>query len=117
MAWHAMRSTGAAPTEADQFRMQQGQEVSALARKQYPEGVMVPVVRGQSAADTSTKVLADSGKSAFFEATVQAGPFVAKSDILRQIAHDAVNVVAPPPEIRNQLSQSMVRHFPTPWLA
>ena len=41
MAWHALRANAVVPTEAEQFRMQQGQEIGALARKLYPDSVMI----------------------------------------------------------------------------
>jgi CRISPR/Cas system-associated exonuclease Cas4 (RecB family) len=85
-AWHALRVAPEAPTEADQFRMQQGQEIGALARKLYPDGVMIPATSGKTAAQTTQNVIADGAKQSFFEATASAAPFVAKADILRR--HD-----------------------------
>jgi len=40
MAWHAFRAASAPPNEADRFRMEQGQEVGALARKLYADGIL-----------------------------------------------------------------------------
>lgn len=42
MAWHALRAEPTPPDEATRFRMQQGQEVHALARELFPGGVFVP---------------------------------------------------------------------------
>ena len=84
MAWHGLRADPVAPSEADRFRMQQGQEIGALARKLYPDGVMIPAVAGKTPAQITQELLADLGKQTFFEATVAAGAFVAKADILRR---------------------------------
>ncbi len=83
-AWHALREQGEPPTEAEQFRMQQGQEIGSLARKLYPDGVMIPATSGKTAAQATQELIADGAKQTFFEATVLAAPFVAKADILRR---------------------------------
>jgi hypothetical protein len=38
MAWHGLRAAREAPKEAGLFRMQQGQEIGALARQLHPDG-------------------------------------------------------------------------------
>jgi CRISPR/Cas system-associated exonuclease Cas4 (RecB family) len=82
MAWRSMRSAPSAPDEADRFRMQQGQEIGALARKLYPDGVFVPSIPGQDAHKTAREFIACSPKNSFFEVTAFSPPFVAKADIL-----------------------------------
>jgi CRISPR/Cas system-associated exonuclease Cas4 (RecB family) len=84
MAWHALRSVPVPPTEADRFRMQQGQEIGAMARKLYPDGFMIPAVAGRAPAQVTRESLADPSRQTFFEATVSSDPFVAKADILRR---------------------------------
>lgn len=84
MAWHVLRTDAPPPTEAEQFRMQQGREIGALARKLYPDGVMIPPASGNSVAERTRQYLADESKSTFFETTLSAGPLVAKADILQR---------------------------------
>lgn len=84
MAWHALRAAPVAPSEADRFRMEQGQEIGALARKFYPGGVMA--FGGKPPAEITRDLVADETKDTIFEAEVLAAPFVAKADILRREA-------------------------------
>lgn len=87
MAWHGLRTVAtSAPDEAARFRMQQGQEIGALARKLYPGGILVGGRRGEAPADTTKELMADAGMHTLFEATVAAAPFIAKADILRREA-------------------------------
>jgi hypothetical protein len=86
MAWRTARSAPLPPDESDRFRMQQGQEIGALARELYPDGVYIPLVPGQSAHEAARDFIAGSPRSTFFEVTALSPPFVAKSDILRR--HD-----------------------------
>jgi len=51
--------------------MQQGQEVGALAR-------------GETAAEITAALLAETGTQVLFEATAKSGPFIAKADILQR---------------------------------
>ena len=82
MAWHAFRSTPAPPDEADRFRMRQGQEIGALARKLYSSGVLVLPKNGESAIAVTQQLIAQPVET-IFEAAFGTGPFVAKADILR----------------------------------
>jgi hypothetical protein len=84
MAWHALRTGPTAPSEADRFRMEQGQEIGALARKLYPDGILVVSKDGKSPAQITQDLMADSSKETLFEAAVFAAPFVARADILRR---------------------------------
>ncbi len=84
MAWHGMRAAPVAPNEADRFRMQQGQEVGDLARRLYPEGVLIARVNGKTPVQVTQDLLANGAKETFFEATILGPPFVAKADILRR---------------------------------
>lgn len=81
-AWHAMRAPPPTPTEAEQFRMQQGQEVGSLARKLYPSGVFVFERNGKPAVEVTQELIADPRILTLFEPTFLAPPFVAKADIL-----------------------------------
>jgi hypothetical protein len=84
MAWHGLRAEPTAPSEADRFRMEQGQEIGALARKLYPDGILVAGKNGKSAAEVTHDLMADKGTNTLFEATVRNTPFTAKADILRR---------------------------------
>lgn len=84
MAWYGFRSSPSAPTEAERFRMQQGQEVGALARQLYPAGILISDVNGETAAEITAALLAETGTQVLFEATAKSGPFIAKADILQR---------------------------------
>src|SRR6185369_803691 len=84
MAWHGLRAAAAPPNEADRFRMQQGQEIGALARELYADGILIPRADGKTPAQATQELVADGNKETFFEATVLAAPFIAKADILRR---------------------------------
>jgi hypothetical protein len=85
MAWHGLRAAATAPGEAGLFRMQQGQEIGALARQLHPDGILITRTNGKTSADTTLELLADGSKETFFEATVLAPPFITKADILRRM--------------------------------
>jgi CRISPR/Cas system-associated exonuclease Cas4 (RecB family) len=84
MAWHGLRTVRSMPSEADRFRMEQGQEVGSLARKLYPDGLLALGDNEKSPAQVTKDLMADPSKNTLFEATVVAGPFIAKADILRR---------------------------------
>ena len=85
MAWHGLRTEATtALSEADRFRMEQGQEIGTLARKLYPEGILVTGQNGKSTAEVTQDLMADTQNETLFEATVRPGKFVAKADILRR---------------------------------
>jgi hypothetical protein len=85
MAWHGLRVAAVAPNEAGLFRMQQGQEIGALARQIHPDVILITRTNGKTSAETTEELLADGSKETFFEATVLAPPFIAKADILRRM--------------------------------
>src|SRR3954454_17830741 len=85
MAWYAFRDGAPAPDDAASFRMQQGQEVGELARKLYPDGVLVPSFHIERAAQITNQYIAH-GNETIFEASVAAGPFVARADILTRVS-------------------------------
>ena len=64
--------------------MEQGQEVGALGRALYPEGILICSKNGKSPAQITQELISDQNHKTFFEATVHAAPFVAKADILRR---------------------------------
>lgn len=82
MAWHALRTPPATQNEADRFRMEQGQEIGALARQLYPGGIFVSKTNEKTAADFTKELIADSAIVTLFEAAFHVTPFVAKADIL-----------------------------------
>ena len=82
-AWYRLREGISAPDEAARFRMEQGQEVGALARKLYPEGLMVGKSGARSGADLTYELIS-TGVDTLFEPTFSLPPFIAKADILRR---------------------------------
>jgi predicted RecB family nuclease len=66
--------------------MQQGQEVGALARTLYPNGLLVSGWDNHASAAETRALMADLARETIFEATALAAPFVAKADILTRIA-------------------------------
>lgn len=85
MAWHGLRRSLSTPTEADRFRMEQGQEVGNLARELFPDGTLVSKSEGTTATEVTRKLVADTSVQTLFEAAFQSGPFVARADILRRL--------------------------------
>jgi predicted RecB family nuclease len=81
MAWRQLRGQPEAPDEAERFRMEQGREVGALARKRYPNGLPAPGGSPHAAA-AGTQAIVANGAGTIFEATALATPFVARADIL-----------------------------------
>jgi len=82
--WFRLREAPAAPTEAEWFRMKQGQEVGVRAQELFPDGVLVEPKNGAIAAEVTRQTLTLREHDTFFESTFVAGPFVAKVDILRR---------------------------------
>ncbi len=80
MAWHGLRAASLTPSEAERFRMEQGQEVGALAQQLYPKGVVVSEAVGKR----TRELIADETVKAVFEPRFRVGPFVAKADVLRR---------------------------------
>jgi hypothetical protein len=85
MAWRALRAPATAPSEAELFRMEQGQEVGALARQLYPNGVFILKADAKATAAVTQELIGDASIQTLFEATFLAGPFVAKADILTRL--------------------------------
>ena len=84
MAWFGLRAAPIPPNEAERFRMEQGQEVGALARELYPGGTLVSKRDGKTAVEITQDLIADAANETIFEAAFHAGAFVAKADILRR---------------------------------
>lgn len=82
MAWYGRRVETPPPDEATRFRMEQGQEVGALARGLHPNGILVAGTAEMSAAAVTQVLIADGSRQTLFEAAFESGPFVAKADIL-----------------------------------
>jgi len=82
MAWHGLRAGYEPPSEAELFRMLQGQEIGRLARQLYSGGILLSRANGKSAAEVTQDLQTDA--PALFEATAEVGPFVAKADILKR---------------------------------
>ncbi len=82
MAWFELRAAPTPPNEAARFRMEQGQEIGALARGLYPTGTFVSPREGKTAAEITEDLIADPQIEALFEAAFRSGNFVAKADIL-----------------------------------
>jgi len=84
MAWYRLRTERETPTEAELFRMLQGQEVGVLARGLFPDGVLVMRSDAKSTAQITRDYCADLSVMTMFEAEVRIGPFIAKADILQR---------------------------------
>ena len=77
MAWFGQRQS-APPSEAELFRMRQGQEVGERARELYARGVLMG-----SEAETRER-MADGHTGTLFEAKFTAGRGVARADMVRR---------------------------------
>ena len=72
------------PTLAEQFRMDQGKEIGARARKLYPDGRLVEYTDTVSAAEQTVSLMNDPDISIILEATFVIDGFAAKADILKR---------------------------------
>jgi CRISPR/Cas system-associated exonuclease Cas4 (RecB family) len=86
MGWFRLRATPVPPSEADRFRMEQGQEIGRLARQLYQDRILVSARAGLAAVDITQGFIAERSVATIFEAEFRTGPFVARADILRR--HD-----------------------------
>lgn len=85
--WFSFRETPPVPSEADRFRMKQGREIGALARKLFPHGALACNSEGKSAGEISRELLTDTSQSVLFEPTVEVGQFVARPDIIERMGN------------------------------
>ena len=81
-AWHRLQADPKPPTDANRFRMEQGQEVSELARKLYPTGIFVRKTEGKTTAEVTQELIKIPATETLFEATFQSDPLIAKADLL-----------------------------------
>lgn len=56
-AWYYLRACPEAPSESEFFRLQQGQEIGALARQMYPEGTLISPTEGEDPAGLTSAML------------------------------------------------------------
>jgi CRISPR/Cas system-associated exonuclease Cas4 (RecB family) len=84
MEWFGLRAAPEAPSEAERFRMEQGQEIGKLARELYPTGILVSNVGGKTAVELTNELIASPATDTLFEAEFNAGRFIARADILRR---------------------------------
>ena len=73
-----------APDEASRFRMEQGQEIGALARRDLSRWILVTSQDGKTVYEITGELIADTGHTTLHEAAFTSGPFVAKADILQR---------------------------------
>lgn len=85
MGWFGRRSSSKAPSEAELFRMEQGQEVGKLARELYPTGILVSDASGKTTVELTNELIASPSTDILFEAEFTFGRFVARADILRRV--------------------------------
>jgi len=62
--------------------MEQGQEVTELARKLYPTGILVRTTEGKTTTEVTQELIKIPASETLFEATFRSGPLIAKADIL-----------------------------------
>lgn len=82
MSWLRLRTNPTKISEADQFRMKQGQEIGLLARTLYPDGNLISETDPKSAVEITQDLVADLSIGTLFEAAFTSGPFTARADIL-----------------------------------
>lgn len=81
MAWYQARHESSPPDEATRFRMEQGREIGAHARRLFLDGTLVDGHDQEAIANTQ-RLIADDATNIIFEATFTAGAFTAKVDVL-----------------------------------
>lgn len=83
LGWFTYRdSSASSPSIGDLLRMSEGKRVGEAARRQFKYGVLVSEPSTEQAAQKTLALLNDPTVSVIFEATFQAGCFIAKADIL-----------------------------------
>jgi hypothetical protein len=75
------------PSEGDQFRMEQGQQIGLLARSLFPGGSFIPRGSNEVKAMFTVAALANPQIAILFEATFLVGNYVVKPDILQRAEH------------------------------
>lgn len=70
------------PSDADKFRMEQGQLIGLQARLLYPGGILVDQRRPSDAARRTARLLADPDVPAIFEAAFQWNDCTTRADLL-----------------------------------
>ena len=80
-AWHRLRAEPKPPTDANRFRMEQGQEVGELACKPFRTGVLVRQTEGKTMAEVTQEFIKNPATDTLFEATFRSGPLIAKVDV------------------------------------
>jgi hypothetical protein len=81
--WYLHNADSPEPaSEADQFRMEQGQLIGQQARLLYPKGVLVEQLHPSDTAKQTATLLADYKIRALFEATFRWGDCTARVDLL-----------------------------------
>lgn len=82
MAWRDRRTASEPPSEAEQFRMQQGREVGELARQLYPGGVLIKRSEREDTAAATSRLMAAGDTPCLFEAEFRFRSLTARADIL-----------------------------------
>ena len=82
---HAEPDLATSPSEDLQMRFEQGQEIGKLARKRFPQGVLIGATGGalEHALTTTSQFVKELKVEAIFEAAVRFENFVARIDILK----------------------------------
>ena len=68
--------------EADEFRMEQGNEVHRLAQQLFPDGTLVQGTSLKDAVEKTGRLMADPTVSTVFEAAFNVGVYATKADII-----------------------------------
>lgn len=77
-AWYGIRESGGAPTPADQFRMQEGQDVHRRAQCLHPDGVFAGSL-------VKTKQCILDRTDVIFEAAFEVDGYAARTDWIRRV--------------------------------
>jgi hypothetical protein len=77
--WYAQRLPAESLDEAEQFRMEQGNEVHRLSRELFPDGILV---KGGNAVEKTQRLMADPAVSTVFEAAFSVDGYATKADII-----------------------------------
>ena len=81
--WYLQHAESIEPaTDADKFRMEQGQLIGQQARLLYPGGILVDQQRPSDAARRTARLLADPKVPTIFEAAFQWDGYTTRADVL-----------------------------------
>lgn len=84
LGWYILNTETAAPSIADRFRLEEGQEIHRRAQGHFPSGVSAAHPDIDQAIQRTSTLLTDEVTTTIFEATFRVDGYTARADILQR---------------------------------